>query len=707
MQIVLRSLFPALIALVFLSASALSLPGCTPQPLSRRGSAIERQSSAAPRVALTLIHTNDIHSHFKPERNALNLGGIARIKTLVDRIRDEQPNSILIDGGDWSEGSIYYLGGAGRETLRIMEAMGYEVAAMGNHDFLNGPKVLTEAVRDAQTRIRLLAANLSFDKYGDAAEFRKHILPYTIKTIAGVRVAFIGVTTYELIYDHFIRPVQILEPMKITRELSEQLRKQADVIIAISHNNVAINKQLLKAAPEVDLVIGAHDHKKLTEPEVVERNGYRAGWLVEAGSWGRYLGRVDLSFVPGQGVSLDRYALTQVDSSIPEDPGITARVEDLERSLEAKLGPIFHDSVGHADTDIERGGLESPMLNLATDSYRDAVASDFSMDTTKFVYGGLFAGNLTTADIFNGIPGVYNLRTGRSWTVKMLPMTGRTLKWFLSMVYSSSAVSTMLELGFSNLSLVFNPLVPSNLVAGRSPLASIFPDGLGGLAAEANETALRMTAGPVLQDIRIDDEPLDLSRKYRIAVSDGMIQAIEFINSIFPMAIPLTGVVETGTERWRMVVNRVRRLSPISADTLPITGRVRTLQSDLGLTTEAVQWRPIQQGRNEMLASITVRVRNFGAQRSGSGSSLYFMTNLNGTNYSVAPRLEPIAAPLILPPLNPGEQTELRVETLIPKRGQFYPLTLGIAGNTGELNTLNDQVVKFFTYPESSGSRSD
>ena len=72
-------------------------------------------------VPVTLLHTNDLHSRFRPERSAQGLGGIGRIKTTVDAIRRSNPNTFLLDGGDFSEGGIYYTEGAGTENLKIMD----------------------------------------------------------------------------------------------------------------------------------------------------------------------------------------------------------------------------------------------------------------------------------------------------------------------------------------------------------------------------------------------------------------------------------------------------------------------------------------------------------------------------------------------------------------------------------------------------------
>src|SRR6476661_8352865 len=84
-------------------------------------------------VQISIFHTNDLHSRFRTEKGPLRLGGIARLKTKLDQLRKDQPLSVLVDGGDWSEGTIYYTEGAGTSAIQMMDALGYDAAVIGNH----------------------------------------------------------------------------------------------------------------------------------------------------------------------------------------------------------------------------------------------------------------------------------------------------------------------------------------------------------------------------------------------------------------------------------------------------------------------------------------------------------------------------------------------------------------------------------------------
>lgn len=318
-------------------------------------------------IPITIFHTNDLHAHLRPEKTPLGLGGIARLKTAIDRGRKDAPNSLLVDGGDWSEGNIYYTEGAGAEVLRMMDRLGYDAAIIGNHDWVNGPDTLLDAIEQAQPKVSLLVSNFDLSDYPKQEEFQKDVLPYVIKEVNGVKIAFIGMATYEFIYNQLVAPIKIIEPFTLAHELAIKLRQQADAVIVISHNRILFNEALLHAAPEIDLVIGAHDHVKLTEPKVVKRWGHSDGWIVETGCWGKYLGRVDLDIdtsiskqgKDGDAVRLLHYHLTQIDRTIPDDPETLKAVVQLEKHIESRMGPIFHDHIGDTDVELARRVRES------------------------------------------------------------------------------------------------------------------------------------------------------------------------------------------------------------------------------------------------------------------------------------------------------------------------------------------------------------
>src|SRR5207248_7031931 len=122
----------------------------------------------------TIFHTNDIHSHMRASRSVpFELGGLARLKTLLDSLRPQRESSITLDAGDWSEGAWYYSVDAGANMLQALDRLGFDATCLGNHDFLNGPDDVLTTIQKAGVSFPVLAANLDMSGYPSAAELKK------------------------------------------------------------------------------------------------------------------------------------------------------------------------------------------------------------------------------------------------------------------------------------------------------------------------------------------------------------------------------------------------------------------------------------------------------------------------------------------------------------------------------------------------------
>jgi 2',3'-cyclic-nucleotide 2'-phosphodiesterase (5'-nucleotidase family) len=666
---------------------------------------------------VSILHTNDLHSHFRGEKTPLELGGVARLKTAINKIREEVPHAFLVDAGDWSEGSIYYNESAGVESLQMMDRLGYDVAVVGNHDWLNGPDTLLAILKKVKPKTQFISYNLWTENYSRKEEFRKWIPPYVIREAAGFKIAFIGLSTYEFIFDKFFSPISVTEPFLKTRELAARLKEEgeADFVVAISHNTQLINQGILKAAPSVDLVISGHQHKKLVKPIEVSRGGYPSAWVVETGCWGRYLGRVDLKVEEGK-LKLDRYQLIQIDSSIPENAQVKAAVEELEERLEKQYGPVFHDTIAESRLEVTREGVNSDMGNLVTDAYRKATQADFAVDSVRFIYTGLHPGVIRTSDVMNAIPAIYNPKTNRSWHLKVLPISGRALKWLLYTLHTSKKVSDLGLLNFSGVSYVYDPL----FLQANSAIAIDLNKDLMPSVSSRNPTIMSL---PVVKDIRIQGQPLDPDKMYRMALGNGLVEAIDFMNKNIYHGIPLDFLQDTGQESWRILSNYVQSLSPLTSEKIQRENRIRTLQPDLGVYADDVQWFPIRKTNQGILARIQVKVKNYGATSSvekaeelppldpgdpfvGESESypetprqpfqLHLLVNQNGIDEAVHPHFEEAGSVQTVTSLKPGESATYTWEAEIPKAAGFYPITVRVEGDYYEINQTNNEVTRWF-----------
>lgn len=682
-------------------------------------------------VHLTILHTNDLHSHFQPEKGGLQLGGIARIKTLTDRIRAENPFTLLVDGGDWSEGHIYYTEGAGRETLRMMDRMGYDVAVVGNHDWYNGPETLLTALQEAGPRMQIVSANLDLSKFARAEEFRRAVPPYVIKNVGGLRVGIVGLSTYEKIFDYMLAPVVPTEPFLAARRLADSLRRECDVVFALSHNSVSVNKLILKVAPSLDFIIGAHDHQKLTTPVVVARDKREPGFIVETGSWGRYLGRVDLEVTPRSLVPaaskeaaqtvLRDYRLLQVDSRLPEDPEILAAISNLENRIEARMGPLFSNRSGETEFDLVHGGLESTAGTLIPQAYLNATGADLALEISPMAYGEIFKGEITRADSFNALPGIYNPKTGKAWTLKIGEILGKDLLEIFRVFYFNRNLSRAGLLETAGIELVFKPIlnneVPSLQQAafafdpdggswGHSfgePLAGILPLSwlFEGLSPSASDRAVNR----IFTYFKIQGQPIDLKRVYRVALSGGVAEVIKVANSIIPGFTDFQKITETGVEDWQILDSYIRRNSPISGSNLKVGGKIRTFESDLGISpteTQMAGLTPHQDGTVSL--KLRAWIRNFGNSPSLPGAKAGVYTSKVEADLSRGYDVMRVSAPVELPALGPGEGREVEFDVRLPLHRGYLNWVVAVRGMTGEVNPSNDQVVHWEPLPLRSTS---
>jgi len=645
-------------------------------------------------TTLSLLHTNDLHSQYRPQLDSLGLGGISRLKTLVSRLRSESRNSALVDAGDWSEGSIYYNQGAGVESLRMMEKVGYDLALVGNHDWLNGPDHLLRSAEVAHPAFQMIAGNFDLSAYPKAAEFRKWVEPYVIREYDGVKVAFIGVATYEFVFDSYLNPIKILNPYTYVRELSARLRDQADVIVAISHNGIKTNQNILRAAPNVDLVIGAHDHIQLNQPISVPRPGASDGLIFEALCWGQYLGHVDLkirtrAFALASGlprVVLSSYKLHPVNSRIPEDPEIQKLLQELESTLERQYGPIFEEKVGHSHIRLNRKGAENRMGNLAADSYLASTGADFALEQSSFIYGELHPGEIRTVDVYNSNPAIHNPITGKSWTVHTFELTGKTLRWLLTVLFSHPTLAQFGVLSQSGMEIIYDPALQSP----PAPSSLNLP-----VPAEAQGTSDK-----VLKRVRIQGQALDPGRTYKVAASGGILASLDFLNSLIPGAVPMGRLRDTGQEAWRVMADRIRAVSPLRSTSVPTGTRIRSLGPDLSIFDEDIQLldaRKLPGGG--LQGTLQATVRNFGANASQSGVMLTLYGHRNGMDTSRDPELRDIGASVALPAIDPLSEQTYRWAVQLPAREDepLVPVSAQIGPVTDEVNLSNNQVTRWLS----------
>jgi len=346
----------------------------------------------AEELRLSILHFNDVYQYTPIDGK----GGLARLATRVAAERARNRNTLVTFGGDLLSPSVASSITRGSHMMEMMNAVGVDVAVLGNHEFDYGPAVLKE--RLAEARFPWLASNLH--QKPDGALF-PGTRAYTLHEMGGIRIAVIGVLTDETPRRSRPGPEQIFdEPIAAAAALAERLRKDgvADIVIALSHLDVADDRKLARTG-KVDLVLGGHDHDAMTE--------FVAGVpIFKASSEARNLVVVSM-VVDTARKQIDHFesALENVEGE--PHPALQAIVARYDKLVDQALGV----TIGVTSTPLDARtatvrSSESAMGNLVADAFRSELGAD-----TAIVNGGgmrlnaiLAPGPITRKDIKRLLP---------------------------------------------------------------------------------------------------------------------------------------------------------------------------------------------------------------------------------------------------------------------------------------------------------------
>ena len=262
--------------------------------------------SETPHDRLVILHTNDTHSQIEPDRH--DLGGIVRRKVLVDSVRASRPDVLLIDAGDAVQGSLYYTLFDGEVERVLMNAMGYDIRILGNHEFDKGlPLLAREWKQITGTR---LSTNYDFS----GTELDSLFVTSEIRDIRDHKIGFIGINLdpHGIVFDHNYAGITYHPAIESANAEAARLRREgAEMVIAVSHIGYEEDDpsrpddvDLAKASSDIDLIIGGHSHTVVTPsadpsaPAAVMLNSKsQPVTVVQTGSTGTYLGHIDIDLV--------------------------------------------------------------------------------------------------------------------------------------------------------------------------------------------------------------------------------------------------------------------------------------------------------------------------------------------------------------------------------------------------------------------------
>jgi 5'-nucleotidase/UDP-sugar diphosphatase len=417
-------------------------------------------------VSIRILYVNDFHGYAEPirhpEREAAR-GGIAYLAGAVDRARRQQP-SLLLAAGDMIQGNAWANLFQGKSVIDVMNAMEFDAMVVGNHEFNFGPKVLQERV--AQATFPVLGANV---------EGLPALKPYVIKKLDGITIGIIGVVTQESVNTDpkNITGLTFTSPERALCKYLPELKRQADLIIVLSHCGYPVDRELAAAVPGIDVIVGGHTHTKLTQPEEV---GHTI--IVQAWEHAKALGVLDLQVDHGKIVKFQG-ALQEIDPTT-EKPD--AKIQAVVARYEAMANPPLRQSIGETLVELDAIRVRTEETNLGdfiADVIRQTAHADAAIINGGNIKDSIAKGTIETQDVYNALPYDNYLIAVR--------LTGAQLK-------------KALEHGVSHLGK------PSHN----------FPQ-VSGLIFTYSRSA---PVGSRVQEVRIGGRPLDLGKEYVVATID-------------------------------------------------------------------------------------------------------------------------------------------------------------------------------------------
>ena len=445
---------------------------------------------------VTVLFTHDLHSHLLPavDESGTQYGGYARLKTAIDAQREAFPDALLLDGGDFSMGSLFQTAYATSALeLRAMGAMGYDVTTFGNHEYDYRAAGLAQMLRAAAdsgepvpaiVEANYLPPEEGEEGYDDDAQavwdaFADYgVADYVLLERGGVWFAVFGLTGEDSDACAPMSGMVLHDARDTARRVVEEATAACleangvePVVICLSHSGTdgqgkGEDYELARAVEGIDLIISGHTHTTLQAPIQVGDT-----YIVSAGEYGKNLGRITLDW-DGSGVTLADYQLIPIDASVEDDPRLAAWIEQAKGEVEENYLSGFGLGFDQVLTDnpypfdsqnqLYASQEESTLGSLMADAYRWAAeqatgeAVDVAVTASGVIRESLPQGEITVSDVFNaaslgigadGVPG---------YPLVSVYLDGKDLKTVLEIDASVSPLMTAARLYCSGVEYTFN-----------------------------------------------------------------------------------------------------------------------------------------------------------------------------------------------------------------------------------------------------------
>ena len=449
---------------------------------------------------IDVLFTHDTHSHLDSFSTIVNgeqkeVGGFAKIKTLINEKKKEDPDTLILDGGDFSMGTlIQTVYDTEAAELRMLGYLGYDVTTFGNHEFDYRSQGLANMLKAAkssgETLPEIVVCNVDWDSMEKAGlnDGQKQIQSvfetygvkdYVMVQKGDVKIAVVGVFGKDALECAPTCELSFKDPVEAVKETVEEIKKneEADMIACVSHGGTwedeskSEDELLAKAVPDLDLIISGHTHSEL-QKAIRHGNTY----IVSCGEYGRNLGSLSMTQNSDGRWNLSAYELIPVSEDVKADKATQERIDALMDTVDtnylADFGYTRKEVLAQNDVEfnsLEEMGTEHKELNLGdimADAYVYAVENseyydgdpvDVAVVPSGTVRDTYTKGDITVEDVYNS----FSLGIGKDgvagYPLINAYLTGKELKLVAEVDASISDFMTTARLYCSGLNFTYNP----------------------------------------------------------------------------------------------------------------------------------------------------------------------------------------------------------------------------------------------------------
>ena len=469
------------------------------------------------------MFTHDLHSHLNSfttvtEEGTTEVGGFARMKTLIDGQKEKNPDTLLLDAGDFSMGTlvqtVYEQQAA---ELRMLGELGFDAATLGNHEFDYRSKGLANMLQTAagsgDVLPQMLVCNVDWEAMEEAGlsegqqQLRAGFDAYNIKDYAvfqkgNVRVAVLGVFGKDALACAPTCELLFRDPIEAVRETVEEIKEKedADLIVCISHSGIwedeskSEDEILAKSVPALDLIVSGHTHTELSEPIVHNDTS-----IVSVGEYGKKLGSLSMEQKENGRWKVTDYSRIAVTADIPADAGVQERVNGFMAAVDDGYLKEFgytkdmvlaqNDSVafagleelGEVHTEHNLGNLMADAFVYAVENAEGGEPVDVAVVPSGCVRDTYGIGDITVEKVFDS----YSLGIGADgvpgYPLISVYLTGEELKIAAEIDASVSDYMTTARLYTSGFQFSFNP---NRLILNKVTDASLVDESGGRIELE-------------------------------------------------------------------------------------------------------------------------------------------------------------------------------------------------------------------------------